>query len=91
MTQFKVGDRVAVYECFARHVGIITGMTKKTSFYVRLDGFDDGCAYHPKQCRRLVKKKRRSVWVKPESYDGTGLHCVPWECDGWIEFSEVKK
>lgn len=45
---------------------------------------------HPKQCRRLVKKERKRVWV---SFNPNGsLHSTAlYPCHGYTEFVEVRK
>jgi hypothetical protein len=72
---FQVGDRVAVYgldgNCeLVRIKTTITGLPANGQLY--LDEKDtvkttvpryDFSMAHPKQCRRLVKKPRRRVWV----------------------------
>lgn len=53
-----VGDRVAVYWHDERLTGRITEATEKGILFVE---FDTGLTkyVHPKQCRRLVPKKKR--------------------------------
>lgn len=54
--KFKVGDRVAVYYTYNRHIGNISDVSDST---VRISGF----WYHEKQCRRLVKKQKEYIYV----------------------------
>jgi hypothetical protein len=60
--EFKVGDRVAVYWYDGRFTGSILLLSKEGStgyrYFVRFNTGVDKWAHH-KQCRRLVKKKRR--------------------------------
>lgn len=117
---FEVGERVAVYENASRWVGSIEadkGTVRGTFlpdgvFWVRCDpseneGAPNLLAANAKQCRRLVKKKRRRVWIPQhcidERYDVMRVYQVrpaeisrePWEKpkdDGpLIEFVEVRK
>lgn len=44
---------------------------------------------HECQCTRLVRKKRRSVWVKYDDNIGWDVCEIP--CDGYAEFREVVK
>lgn len=59
-TPFKVGDRVAVYSGRGRFVGTVETVMN-TILEVRLDGRVG--QFHSHQCRRLVKKPRRRVWI----------------------------
>jgi hypothetical protein len=59
--KFKLGDRVIVY-CKGNlsFKGIITDLHSKYGLSVTEEGFysaHDDSPFHPKQCRRLVKKK----------------------------------
>lgn len=107
MADLKVGDRVRVYgwdfddpkEALIFNAEVLeklsNGMLKVRN--PRLDGDD---FVHPKQCRKLVKKERRRVWIHfnektPEreichlNPPGKNAHEV---CDGnCIEFREVKR
>lgn len=92
-TPFKIGDRVAVYENIERRVSVIESVG--ANGIIRLVG--SSIRFHPKQCRRLIPKKRREIWIierdgflypslvtllKSES-EVTG--------DKWIRFVEAKK
>jgi hypothetical protein len=59
--QFKVGDEVRVYTVDHTY---ISGFVEDVNHcgHVRVSGHDR--YFHPKQCRRLVKKKRREWWVR---------------------------
>ncbi len=108
----KVGDRVRVYGHVARNgkplVGHIHEKPVDVSEKFRGDNYvliydeeypDSGYYAHPKQCRRLVKKERRRVWVERGSFRGdtyeigngryqpvVSLKPVP----EWVEFIEVR-
>lgn len=103
--EFKVGDRVAVYQgtaldhCFkkGREVGKVIalefGMVR-----VQLDGYQwNAYSYHPNQLRRLVKKKRREFWIctqveqKDFMTDGRCTHITDKPVSGWIHVREVKR
>lgn len=103
MKNYKVGDRVKIYGCIFRssdeslhHITVdgLTGEIKEIclSGYITVKtNFDETFLAHPKQCRKLVKKERRRIWVSPDyeflGPDNTSL--IPKE--GWLEFVEVKK
>lgn len=97
--KFKVGDRVAVYGP-ERDVGTISEVNGRG--FVRMDPDDnnfDTNWFHPKQCRRLVKKERRRVWVvfaehisQRDMLIADPLHIwEPGERQRAVEFIEVKK
>lgn len=99
--KFKAGDQVVVYgrewgakmQGFKAKVesinedGMLFVNTKDTAYYV-----------HPKQCRRLVKKPRRRIWVNFYP-TGTCVHLSKEEADKHagrsriecVEFIECKK
>lgn len=70
--KFKVGDRVAVYGSSrgdalfsegARAV-IVAGPDSESFLEIQFEaGAREKGLVHPKQCRRLVKKERRCIWV----------------------------
>lgn len=53
------------------------------------DGSTGLWSFHPKQCRKLVKKPRRRVWVHFLKFGTRVYHDTPQE--GAVEFVEVKK
>lgn len=63
MTQFKVGDRVRIYGFHIDDAGHVMDRTIDEVCDNGLLGTDGGEYVHPKQCRRLVKRERRRVWV----------------------------
>lgn len=102
--KFKVGDRVAVYGAVWCHQDaehkIYRGLKMEISKIIDENritlyfGDEKYCA-HPKQCRRLVKKEKRRVWVKVPTdfhpqHRTNGMVSVD-PVDGWDEFVEVKK
>jgi predicted RNA-binding Zn-ribbon protein involved in translation (DUF1610 family) len=104
-TPFKPGDRVAVYTGTESAAGWrITGTVAKFPIPecpgVMVDR-DDGRrqTYHPKQCRRLVKRERRRVWchyLQAPNESNIGRCFIrptedPYNVDEWIEFVEVPR
>ncbi len=61
--KFKVGDRVAIYEPFQRRIGWITGSCIDGNVWIGNEPHEMSYQIHSKQCRRLIKKKRREIWV----------------------------
>lgn len=66
--KYKEGDRVKVYATLngsvAETKGTFTRFRPDGMMYVNLDGRRGEIVAHPKQCRRLVKKQRRRVWIR---------------------------
>lgn len=105
--EFKTGDRVAVYDAALELFGspaTVQGLLPEGRLYAKLDQpnqLADTPRLHSKQCRRLVKKQRRSVWVM-ETMDGE-LRYGTWaveskttkelysDANRWVEFREVKR
>ncbi len=106
--KFKVGDRVAMYGAIYTHTGwrdarglrgTVIIVHSNDSIRVEVDKatFD----VHPIQCRKLVKKEQRRIWMNVNPFDfevvrinvpqigGHGeISSTPQE--GWLEFVEVK-
>jgi len=61
MNKFKIGDRAVCYDNYKKYIFDITGIDG----YMLIGKIADGKRFqaHYKQCRRLVKKKRRELWV----------------------------
>lgn len=61
--KFKVGDRIVFYWS-ERLIGVVKNVDDKGILTVQYSG--SPCFYHvhPKQCRKLVKKKRREFWIE---------------------------
>lgn len=103
----KVGDRVLV--SYISAVGnvcdrraTITDIKHTGAIAVEKDCIKGEIDFvHPRQCRRLVKRKRRSVWINPNDAAGsverhsgvfyTGITFQDYSCNGWLEFHEVKR
>lgn len=94
---FKVGDRVAFYNEGYRFKGKISG-ADLNKVCVDTDGGKYYCV-SPKQCRRLVKKERRRIWIPINSVPPNGSSRERCHINGFkpgdeslfIEFIEVKK
>lgn len=66
---FVVGERVAVYIAGTRSVGRVLALLEFGNLKIKCK---PGEAYgyrivHPKQCRRLVRKERRVIWISKEA------------------------
>lgn len=70
--KFKVGDRVAVYG----HPDITDGSARIVLAIMDCGNLeiDRNEFAHPKQCRRLVKKPRRRIWVPIGYIPSMALH-----------------
>lgn len=78
-TKFNTGDRVRVYERSQSVDGFVHGIWPDGSIRVTLDGTGTIISYHPKQLRRLVKRKRvvwESVYPIGTNDNGDGLFRV---------------
>jgi|SRR5271157_2534169 len=95
-SKFKVGDRIRIYGFDSDDATLVLARTV-VSVSPNLIETDGGEFCHPKQCRRLVKKQRRRVWILEDDLvfdsDGTSDCLLSTEklhpTD--IEFIEVKK
>lgn len=94
---FVAGEKVAVYmDGATRKTGIVIGFSshaKDKELHVEFNiGSGERFWAHPKQCRRLVKKERKRVWVQYRD-DGSwsNFSIVEPVRAGWVEFVEVKK
>lgn len=96
---FEVGDRVAAYNCTKRYEGVVWSIdNRRWPTTLVIETRDDVLSFHPKQCRRLVRKERRRVWVNMDHWDyykaDNPAHAYleePQDTPGWVEFIEVKK
>lgn len=85
--KFQVGDKVAAYLGSKKYVGMVNHIDdRREPHMVVVETETDTLSFHPKQCRRLVKKKRREIWVDPD------FNCfLESENEGWIRFVEAKE
>lgn len=110
MSKFKVGEKIRVYigvntddydfleEEFKPYVDDLVTEIRRDSL-MKIGLYENW--FHPKQCRRLIpKKKRRSVWVNPncdlilaiEQNHHFAKYILSTEAKhDWIEFREVVK
>lgn len=94
MKKFSVGDRVAVYNHRGRVLGRVDSITN--GFLDVSAGSGHAFSPHPKQCRLLKKKERRSIWVNPKwlidpSHIGELITITGPSQECTLEFREVKK
>lgn len=61
--KFKVGERVAVYLWDGRFTAVIEHLNDNGSLDVKFDNLESRNHVHPKQCRRLVKKPKKKIWI----------------------------
>lgn len=108
----QVGDRVAVYgaifstkkkEYFGSAVdwrkGEVVGTVQAGDMIVFKDEWGEDFTAHPKQCRRLVKKERRRVWVYQDRLGSITEQPTAYYRDQppddspghWVEFIEVRR
>lgn len=90
---FQVGERVVIYDYVAGPINRIYTISNVNKDVLGvIDSNYVFQYYHRKQCRRLVKKNRREIWVNP---DIIGLRLSPYvmpsPASGWIRFIEAKK
>lgn len=101
-SKFKVGDRVRVYghsDCARESFGGVVKEIHGAWLKVYSDG-GSLVAAHPKQCRKLVKKERRRVWVNrgylaqlPNDPGGYICSVPPAKSieTSYVEFIEVRR
>lgn len=107
-TPLKVGDRVRVYGkpgpdggCWeAKVVACRVVAPWGVGMDVRSTYDDETYTVHPKQCRRLIKKPRRRVWLNENALrtdrNNEGGWSVCFEkpkvyLSDWVEFIEARK
>lgn len=108
MSKFKVGDRVAVYDNGHRQVGVVGQIGDTTgSKNIRVDAVKSQLHspwkfswFHPKQCRRLIKRERRRVFIQEKDVPNNEQSDYPdvlvrptrgttYNLGRWVEFIEV--
>lgn len=92
--KFKVGDRVAVYSFNSRLIGTIIELAQN-GVLLNVEQKHGSCYwFHSKQCRRLIKKKPKEIWMRASGKytaeeDWYGYFSgTPKE--GYTKFREVK-
>lgn len=99
---FKQGDRVRVYNYLESWDGVICVAPPSRSSVLRsssciwVEGSGRSVWVHHKQCRRLIKKPKRRVWIRKRDIPLEGNIILGVEVAGnasldLIEFVEVKK
>jgi hypothetical protein len=100
-----VGERVRVYGLVTRPDGNPMGCITDCGVFVfagvdlpgelwKIKSPEDGCIYaaHPKQCRRLVRRERRRVYVKFYNDGRVAEVAAAGHGPGdWIEFVEAHR
>lgn len=61
--KFKPGDRVRVFHGLYSFTGRVAHVDRNILELVDIPDRFRGTRYHEKQCRKLVKRKRRRIWV----------------------------
>lgn len=102
---FKVGDRVVVYggipgtgHCASRSKGTVIAITG-IDIDIRFDdkiGNSSSWIVYPQQCRKLVKKHKRRIWIEPFYVPISGQASLAGRVmgdskEGFIEFVEVRR
>lgn len=92
--ELSIGDMVRAYgveECSGIFEGVISAINADTVCI----GIKNVCWAHKKQCRRLIKKQRRRVWIFKKNLEegATGMAAYlvpPKDMPNWIEFVETR-
>lgn len=93
MNKFQKWDKVVIYQGTARYVAQVSHCDRDMVYFNNMTH-----PFHYKQCRKLVKKKRREFWIDlrdPAKNERRGLN-VFWAEDkpvnetGWIKVRECK-
>lgn len=95
MNKFKVGDRVRAYEKAFLTEGIIKLIQGKV---IVIESNNNDHYFHRKQCRKLIKKPRRRIWVAVDqsrvvhnAYQTRAQAIMDADDANLVEFVEVKK
>jgi len=86
---FKVGERVVVYNAGERFIATISYVNINNTFVQ----VGSATPFHTKQCRRLVKKKRRELFVHESCAVVRDSACPCNKSKGgekWIRFVEAR-
>lgn len=99
--KFQVGQRVRVYDGGSNRCGVVSERPENDltddAIWVQFDTpffgkLAQSCS--PQQCRRLIKKPKRRVWLNWNDIEaGDPTVCWSWErtTNEFVEFVEVKK
>lgn len=104
MSKLKVGDRVAAYiggtvdhqphRVIAEIEEVDIHHPKGMVRIIYGKGTDEWGRWvvHPKQCRKLIRREPRRVWIfESPGLDNNISWTPPPNPSGWIEFQEVRK
>lgn len=101
MSKFQIGNRVKVYDRLSTihiYIGTICELCCTGEIKIKRDGDDRTIIIWPQQCRKLVKKYRIRIWVKPDELgsEETKQHYLNptvslFRMPEWTEFVEVKR
>jgi hypothetical protein len=61
--EFKVGERVKIYQEKSPMVGVVKEAGRIHPSYISVEVGGKIIRPHVKQCRRLVKRRRREFWI----------------------------
>lgn len=90
MNKLKVGDRVKIYEGHSVFKATIVGIFDSR---IRSREDDDGSErmYHYKQCRKLVKKKKKfpNVWINFYTSGSIYVHASLEESNNHININRL--
>ena len=99
----KVGDvvRLVGYGCSDQYPVCVEGeraevvqlTPKGDTIFIKLADADDKIEVYPSQCRKIVVKKRRTLWIKTLPFRSGNMFTVsdhPVNAD-YVEFVEVRK
>lgn len=94
--KFKVGDSVAYYTEHGRKTAIVVAVEESNNILWLSQHPEcyQNDKVHPKQCRKLVKKERRSIWVHKDTLawiENAAKGGKLGSTEDCIEFVEVKK
>lgn len=107
--KFQIGDRVRVYDIdrvsneACEDIGTVAGIhtcqgaPARNSILVKTDNWQGGF-YHPKQLRRLIKKKKTHIEVPKQILNSPHyahevsdtINCINWLLD-WVRKQEAQK
>lgn len=98
---FNVGDRVVVYGCvqgnphphlycYAKKATVTFVNEAHTELHIEIDAWPGGGVVHPKQCRKLVKKERKRVWISRINEYHTYNKPIGGEFDEYVQVKSKK-
>lgn len=102
---FQVGERVRVHDVcqetgkLCSDVGTIREIGMDGALFIDCKFWQSHIPFNPKQCRRLVKKERRRVWLKPFDVNYSdkypprigSIDAALGPFEDYVEFVEVRR